>query len=396
MDLSYTPEYEAFRAQVRSFLADNWPKRERGAPQPSADEVIAFRRRATEAGYLYRNVPREYGGSEQPSDVLKAHIINEEFTRARAPMGEPGVGVQLLVPTLLELGTPEQKARFVARTLTGEYLWAQGYSEPGAGSDLASVRTRAELVGDKWVISGQKVWSTKAHKAHYMFALVRTEPNAAKHAGLSYILLDLRQPGVTIRPLKQITGGADFNEVFFTEAVAPVEWTVGKRGEGWNVSRTTLRHERNYIGNISRSELLFDRLLETLRKTELDGQPAIRRSDIRQRMVALAGNLEALRYSAYRQMSMAARGEDAGIINLVTKLYATHIASETARIAREATGDAFMLAPPQDENRRGAGLEKWNNQFLGSLGVAIAGGTSNIQRNIIAERGLGLRFKDKA
>src|SRR5688572_1092680 len=139
MDLSYTPEYEAFRAQVRSFLADNWPKRARGGPQPSAEEVIAFRRRATEAGYLYRNIPREYGGSEQPSDVLKAHIINEEFARARAPMGDPGVGMQLLVPTLLELGTPEQKALFVARTLTGEYQWAQGYSEPGAGSDLASV-----------------------------------------------------------------------------------------------------------------------------------------------------------------------------------------------------------------------------------------------------------------
>jgi alkylation response protein AidB-like acyl-CoA dehydrogenase len=244
------------------------------------------------------------------------------------------------------------------------------------------------------VINGQKVWSTKADRAHYMFALVRTEPNAKKHAGLSYILLDLRQPGVSIRPLKQITGGADFNEVFFTDAVAPLEWTIGQRGEGWTVSRTTLRHERSYIGNIGRSEVLVDRLLDMLRKTQLDGAPAITRTDVRQGMVALTAHLEALRYSAYRQMSMAARAEDPGIIGLVTKLYATHIASETARIARQATGDSFMLAPPLDGDRADAGLERWNMQFLGSLGVAIAGGTSNIQRNIISERGLGLRFRD--
>jgi alkylation response protein AidB-like acyl-CoA dehydrogenase len=394
MDLSFTPEYEAFRAEVRSFLAANWPGRQRGGPKPSTQEVIAFRKLATEAGYLYRNIPREYGGSEQPSDVLKAHIINEEFGKSRAPMGEQGVGMQLLAPTLLELGTPEQKALFVPKTLSGEYQWAQGYSEPGAGSDLASVRTRAELVNGKWVINGQKVWSTKADRAHYMFALVRTEPNAKKHAGLSYILLDLRQPGVSIRPLKQITGGADFNEVFFTDAVAPLEWTIGQRGEGWTVSRTTLRHERSYIGNIGRSEVLVDRLLDMLRKTQLDGAPAITRTDVRQGMVALTAHLEALRYSAYRQMSMAARAEDPGIIGLVTKLYATHIASETARIARQATGDSFMLAPPLDGDRADAGLERWNMQFLGSLGVAIAGGTSNIQRNIISERGLGLRFRD--
>lgn len=259
MDLSYTPEYQAFRDEVRRFLDAEWPKRPAGE-RPDAAAIAAFRRKAVAAGYLYRNILRQYGGSEQSPDVLKAQIIQEEFERRRAPANLSGNGMAMLVPTLLELGTPEQKEMFVAKTVSGEYQWAQGYSEPGSGSDLASVRTRAELVNGQWVINGQKVWSTRAHQSQYMFALVKTEPDAPKHESLSYILLDLRQPGVTVRPLKQMTGGADFCEVFFTDAVAPVEWTVGKRGEGWSVSRSTLKHERSYIGGADRAQATFDRL----------------------------------------------------------------------------------------------------------------------------------------
>jgi alkylation response protein AidB-like acyl-CoA dehydrogenase len=390
MDLSYAPEYEAYRQQVRIFLASQWvsEKGDRGARTAAERE---FRLRATAAGYLYRNVPVEYGGSGQAPDILKAQIIGEEFERAGAPLELAGVGTKMLVPTLLDKGQDWQKKMFIPKTVSGEFLWGQGYSEPGAGSDLASVRTRAELVDGQWVINGQKVWTTLAHRCHYMFVLARTEPDAPKHAGLSYLLVNLKQPGIEIRPLKQMTGWSEFCEVFFVDAKTPGDWIVGQRGEGWAVTRSTLSHERSYIGGANRAQQRFDRLVDLAKKVQVDGRPAIEDEALRQRLVGIAGALASLTYSSFRQTSMSAHGEDAGIIGLLSKLYGTNIGHDIASVARDLMGDAFMLAPPAESAWRQAGIEKWNNQFMGSLGIAIAGGTSNIQRNIIAERGLGLR-----
>ena len=388
MDLSYSRDYEVFRSEVRAFLREHWagPDRERGRRK---EQARVFRQAGVDAGYLYRNVPKIYGGSEQAADILKAQIIREEFERVRAPRELDGVGVALLTPTLLEHGTEAQKAYFIPRTISGEFAWAQGYSEPSAGSDLASLRTRGELKGDTWIINGQKIWSSGAHLARFMFVLVRTEPTAPKHAGISYLLVDLKQPGIEVRPLKQMTGGSEFCEVFFNDAMTPADWIVGERGKGWIVSRSTLKHERNFIGGVDRIAKPFERLVELAKQTIIDGAPAIKDADIRQRLAKIAGSVAALTYSSYRQTSLAARGEDPGLIQLLFKLNGSNTHHEIAQCARELMGDSFLLAPIA-EGARSDGVERWNQQFMGSLAVAIAGGASNIQRNIIAERGLGL------
>ena len=257
MDLGYGPEYEAFRGEVRAFLEAHWPSIGDGAESSREEKTRRFRVRAVEQGYLLRWLPKRYGGSEQPADALKATILREEFTRVRAPMEVRGIGMMMLVPTLLEKGSEWQKDFFIPKTVAGEILWCQGYSEPGSGSDLASLKTRAEIVGDEWVINGQKIWTTNALEADYVFCLCRTEPDAPKHAGISYLLIPMKQPGVEVRPLKQMNGGADFNEVFFSGARTKSDWIVGKRGEGWLVSRATLKHVCVVIRNAAMSAPLF-------------------------------------------------------------------------------------------------------------------------------------------
>ncbi len=389
MDLSYGPELEAFRAEVRSFLAEHWLPRGEEAQPPRPEREQRFRARAVERGYLYRNNPRKYGGSEQPPDVLRAQIIREELDRARAPMEVPGNGNSMLVPTLLECGAEWQREKFIPKTLAGEYHWAQGYSEPGSGSDLASLRTRAELVGDEWVIHGQKIWTSQAAHCHYMFALVRTEPDAPKHAGISYLLVPMKQPGLMVRPLKQINGQAEFAEVFFDGARTPKDWIVGERGDGWRVSRATLKHERSTIGNTGRASELLESLLRMARKATLDGRAALEAPDVRERLAALQGLALAHKYSGFHQLSCDVKGTDAGVITLMNKLLFTNFGHEVAQLAVELIGSEGLLAPDAERGAR-SGQSKWLNQFMGSLGIAIAGGTSNIQRNIIAERGLGL------
>jgi len=389
MDLSFGPENEAFRVTVRDFLAGAWkPSGLRGADL--AAYVKDFRRRAIGAGYLYRGVPRAYGGSEQAPDVLKAQIIRDEFTRARAPMEVPGIGSVMLVPTLLDRGETWQKEKFIRPTIEGDIQWGQGYSEPGSGSDLASVRTRAVLEGDHWVINGQKIWTSGGDRADYLFALVRTEPDAPKHQGISYLLIDMHQPGVTVKPLRQMTGGREFCQIFFDDARTPADWIVGARGQGWQVSRTTLKHERASIGTADRSEDLVNKLVELARESSRFGRPAIEDKEIRQDLAALEGWALAHKYSSYRQFSLAAEGREPGLIGLVSKLLVTDIGHEAARIAQELIAEEALIQPAPPRPGANRGPEKWLDQIMGSLGIAIAGGASNIQRNIIAERGLGL------
>ena len=389
MDLSFGPENEAFRETVRSFLASDWrPSGLRGAEL--GDYVKAFRRRATEAGYLYRGVPRKYGGSEQAPDVLKAQLIRDEFGRARAPMEVPGNGMNMLVPTLLDRGEDWQKEKFIPPTVAGDMVWGQGYSEPGSGSDLASVRTRGELVDGEWVINGTKIWTSGGDRSDYLFALIRTEPDAPKHRGISYLLIDMKQPGITVNPLRQMTGGREFCQIFFDDARTPADWIVGQRGEGWQVSRTTLKHERASIGNADRSEDLVKKLVELARESTRFGRPAIEDREIRQDIAALEGWALAHKYSSYRQFSLAADGREPGLIGLVSKLMVTDIGHEAARIAQELIAEDALLQPAPPGSGANRGREKWLDQIMGSLGVSIAGGASNIQRNIIAERGLGL------
>ncbi len=385
MDLSYTDEQTRYLTEVKYFLAREWNST---AMKGDENAITAFRRRATEQGYLYRGVPRRYGGSEQPSDVIRAQIIRECFIDAGAPMEVPGNGNALLVPTLLEWGTEAQKDEFIAKTLTGDYLWAQGYSEPGSGSDLASLSSRAVLEGDQWIINGHKIWTTLAQTATHMFALLRSEPDAPKHQGISYILLDMNQPGITVRPIRQINGDNSFCEVFLDDVRASADRLVGPRGKGWTVSRSTLKHERNHIGSSTRTQPIFRSLVRLAQRTELNGRPAIEDKCVRSELVKIEGYLQAQLWAGYYQQTLSAQDESAGVLGLVNKLTTTNLFHRIAAISGEIIGDDALKMPRQGIEL--GGNERWVNQMLGSLGQAIAGGTSNIQRNIIAERGLGL------
>jgi alkylation response protein AidB-like acyl-CoA dehydrogenase len=382
MDLSYGAGYEQFRTEVHAFLDRNWD----AGRARDREYVAEFRRAAVGAGLLYRTVPVEYGGAGQEPDAMRAQVVREEFGRARAPREAGGVGTALLVPTLLRWGTPEQKQRFVPPTIAGELRWCQGYSEPDAGSDLESLRTTAVVDGDGWVIDGQKVWTSEAAGAQWMFALVRTEPGQPRRAGLSYLLLDMRQPGVEVRPLRQITGSAEFSEVFLTGARTPLDMLVGERGEGWTVSRTTLAAERTTLAAPETSAGLYASLVKLARRAEQGGGRGLSDPGVRSELMKLRGWIDAQRYSAMIQASRSAAAEP-DILQLLNKLVHTEVAMRVSRIALDVLGPSSYLDPGLSER---PGDERWLNQFFGSLGVAIAGGTSNIQRNIIAERGLDL------
>ena len=400
MNLAYSAEYESFRAEVRRFLAEHWTAEDAarqpdpdgmaamaGASAPPDDRTTAFRLQAIERGYLYRHVPRRYGGAEQPADPLKATIIAEEFRRARAPHEIMGQGPSMLVPTLLEHGTEAQKEFFIRDTLLGRIRWCQGYSEPGAGSDLASLRTRAVLEGDSWVVNGQKIWTSGAREAHWMFALVRTDPEKPKHDGISYLLIDMKTPGIDVRPLRQMTGDADFNEVFFENVRVPTENIVGKRGQGWIVSRSTLKHERALIGGSHLTRRMFEGLVMLAKALTVHGRPAIADPVIRNRLVELEARLLANEYQGYRLLTMSARGEEPGMAGMVMKLASTQLGYDLARLAMDITGDRALLAPGEPT---APAMGMFGSAYMWSLGVLIAGGAANIQRNIIAERGLGL------
>lgn len=388
MDLEYSGEHIAFQKEVESFLEERWSTPMKAKPADRAAFVREFRLAATERGYLYRAFPRAYGGGEQSPDALRAQIIRECFERARAPMEAPGNGVTMFAPTLLEAGEPWQKEMFIPKTLSGEYRWAQGYSEPGAGSDLASLRSRAELVDGEWVINAHKIWTSFAYDCTHMFILVRTEPDAPKHAGISYLLLKLDQPGVTIRRIHQISGQSEFCEVFLEDVRTPADWIVGERGQGWPVSRTTLKHERNSIGGV-RTVRLLESLMRLARSTPLNGRPAIEDPMIRDRIVAVEGYVQAQMYSGYYQLTCDVADRPAGVHSLLNKLGATSIGQEIASIASDIVGDR-ALHMPADGGSGQRNPEQWLNQIFGSLGLSIAGGASNIQRNVISERGLGL------
>jgi alkylation response protein AidB-like acyl-CoA dehydrogenase len=400
MDLSYSAEYEQFRAEVRAFLDEHWTDEDRNSSPPpegqaalmgavvrTDDRATQFRLAAIARGYLYRHVPRAYGGAEQPFDPLKSTIIGEEFRRAKAPGEAVGQGPSMLVPTLVEHGTEAQKQFFIRDTLLGKIIWCQGYSEPGSGSDLASLRTRAELDGDFWVVNGQKIWTSNAVEAHWMFCLVRTEPEAPKHDGISYLLIDMKTPGIDVRPLRQMTGEADFSEVFLDNVRVPKQNLVGLRGKGWIVSRSTLKHERALIGGSFITRRTFDGLVMVAQGAMLRGEPAIKHPLIRDRLVQLEARLLASEYNGHRLLTLQRRGEDQGLAGMVMKLFTTQLSYDISKTAMDVLGDRGALGRG-DFNTPDMGMFSYS--YMWALGVLIAGGTANIQRNIISERGLGM------
>lgn len=402
MDLSYGAEYEQFRGEVRQFLQAHWSDEDASSGPPAGSRAVwlstltgsggrtderatAFRIKAIERGYLYRHVPRRYGGGEQPPDALKSTIITEEFRRRAAPAELRSQGPTYLVLTLLEHGTEEQKQKFIRDTLLGKLVWCQGYSEPNAGSDLASLRTRADLDGDSWVVNGQKIWTSNANESDWIFCLVRTEPDKPKHHGITYLLIDMKTPGIDVRPMKQMTGDIEFNEVFLDNVRVPDCNRVGQRGQGWAVTRSTLKHERSAISQTMLPRPTLDQLIACAQTLQLRGRPAIEDPVLRARIVELETKVLAAEYQGYRLLTMQARNEEPGLADMVMKLYATVLAYEVGKCAMDMLADRGLLAPDEDTPTWMLPLA-----YMWSLGLLTAGGTANIQRNVIAERGLGL------
>ncbi len=395
MDLRYGEAYDRLREEVRDFARRSWPPRGDEARLDEREQQIRFRRRAIEAGYLSRSVPAECGGGGRAVDVLAETVIRQELIAADVPWRSPSPqGTDMLVPTLLEEGTPEQCRRYIPPTLVGEMIWCQGYSEPGSGSDLGSLQSRAELDGDHWVLNGQKIWTSSAREADMMFGLFRTEAEP-RSRGLSYLLIDMRTPGIEVRPLTMMTGGIDFCEVWFDDVRIPAESMVGRRGEGWKVSKATLKHERMLIGDASYLERAFEDLLRLARETRRDGRPAIEHADVRQRLAEIEGFVATQTWASHRMLSAIAADRDMTVINemMMAKLSLTNTMERIAELSLDLLAEGGLTAPTTDEGGMRQGWRtpgKWVSNYMMSLGLSIAGGTSNIQRNLIGERILGL------
>ncbi|MBI1817832.1 MAG: acyl-CoA dehydrogenase family protein [Deltaproteobacteria bacterium] len=391
MDLSYTPEQEATRHTVRRWLKANLPPRERTEESLEYGDLArtinakAWQRKLYAAGYVAMGWPKESGG--QGADVMTQTIINEELVMARAPGLIGMMGVQMVGPTLMKWGTEEQQRRYLPKILTADEIWCQGYSEPGSGSDLASLKTRAELVGDEFIINGQKVWTSSAQIANWMFCLVRTDSTAPKHRGISYVLIDMKTPGITVRPLIQMTGDAGFNEVFFEEVRVPRKNLVGELNQGWQVANSTLAHERNMLGSTTRSQQMFNGVLRLAQSRRRSGRRAVDDPVIRQRLADLAIRVESMKLHSHRQLTDAMKGRAPGIAASVNKLVSTELNHDMASLALDLLGSYGPLARAA---ARVVDRGIWPWEFMFTLGMIIGGGTSQIQKNIISERGLGM------
>jgi alkylation response protein AidB-like acyl-CoA dehydrogenase len=394
MDLNFTAEYEDFRADVRAFL----DKHKADAPVMAnvglrSEKRLKWQRILLEHGYAARTLPKQYGGFGAEPDALKQRIIAEEFARAKVPGGIAGQGINMLVPTLLELGTEEQKEKYIAKTLSGEMIWCQGYSEPGAGSDLASLRTAAVVDGDDFVINGQKIWTSTANQADMIFCLVRTEPDAPKHQGISYLLFSMDTPGIEVRPLMTMTGRAEFNEVFFTDVRVPTSQIVGQRGEGWMVANATLTHERGMLGDPDAALSRLNSIAEIMQNEHVDDKSLMDNPVYRDRLVALEAEVYAMKFNGMRLTTASSEKKSAGLAGMIVKLQGCELNHRLAELAIDVMGEYGILFE-DSPFLRDHGL--WQTHYMFDLGLIIGGGSAQIQKNIISERGLGMPREPKA
>ena len=392
MDLSYGSEYRFFREEVRQFIA-TYLSTAPSAAGMRGPEGLAWQKLLIEHGYHSRTIPMEYGGYGAAPDILKSRIIGEEFSAAHLNTGLGGQGISMLTPVLLEMGTQDQKRQFIKPTILGEMIWCQGYSEPGAGSDLASLTTKAELDGDEWVINGQKIWTSTAQLADWIFCLVRTEPDAPKHQGISFLLFRMDTPGIEVRPLVDMTGDANFNEVFFTDVRVPEDQIVGQRGQGWQVANAILGHERGSLAPPDVAENRLNGIVELMKTETVGGQRVMDNPIFRDRLMKLQGEVLAMRFNDMRLLSARInKGQDAGLAGMIVKLQGTELRHDLEGFAIDVLGE-IGLAYEDNPYLRGNG--SWQYQYMYYLGLIIGGGTSQIQKNIIGERGLGLPREPK-
>lgn len=404
MDLTYPPEAETFRAEIRSWLEEHLPEGW-GTPgfsmAPEARAAFAEEWNATlfEGGWICASWPKEYGG--KGLSTMESVVLNEEFARAGAPLRADFFGDTLVGPTILQWGTEEQKKAFLPGIMRGQISWCQGFSEPDAGSDLAALKTSAVLDGDEWRINGQKIWTTQAQYADYVFLLARTDPTAPKHAGISYLLVPMRQPGVEVRPITQISGSAEFNEVFFTDARCPKDNVVGGVNNGWNVAMTTLGFERGTSATTGyrRFQKEWEQVLDTVRAKGRAGDALVR-----QELARAWSTVKIMQINGYRSLTgILNDSRDPGLaaLSATNKMFwseyhqritdlAIDVAGPEGQILNGSGDEGFVAGIGRSTARPGYAPSPMQSVFFFSRSESIWGGTAQIQRNIVAERVLGL------
>jgi hypothetical protein len=405
MDLTYPSEAEQFRGEIRAWLEENLPEGwfDDGfsmTPEERRKFHEDWTQQLFEGGWICASWPAEYGG--KGLSIMDNVVLNEEFARAGAPLRADFFGDTLVGPTILQWGTEEQKQDFLPKILRGQISWCQGFSEPDAGSDLAGLKTRAVLDGDEWVINGQKIWTTQAQHADYVFLLARTDPDAPKHKGISYLLVPMKQEGVEVRPIVQPDGSAEFNEVFFTDARCPKENVVGGLNDGWKVAMTTLGFERG--SNATTSHRRFEKELETIVDIAR-ANGAAERPTVRQALAKQWSKIQIMRFNGLRSLSATLSGKkDPGVaaIGATNKMFWSETHRDTMNLAIDILGlEGQVLTgdPSEEEQVPGYGRRRITERYPASViqssfffsrSETIWGGTAEIQRNIVGERVLGL------
>jgi alkylation response protein AidB-like acyl-CoA dehydrogenase len=378
MDFDFTPEEEAFRAEVRSFIKKFQPRKN------TPEELARWHSEARARRWVGFSWPKEVGGGG--GTISQQVILKEEMAKAKAPpLGTCFMGLAWVGPSIIEYGTPEQKQKFIPDILDGKYQWCTGYSEPGSGSDLAALATRAVREGDDYVINGQKIWTSIAMWSKWIILLVRTEAGESKHEGITCVLVPMDTPGITVRPIRNMAGGAMFAEVFFDNVRVPVANRLGEEGQGWKVTVSALAHERSSIAEVAGLQRSLDEIKALAKKHKKNGRPAAEDPNVRRRIARADAKIEAMRLNGLRFLTKQLRGENVGAETSVNKLHRAGLEVELGELALEIEGGAGVLDKDAAPEKG-----KWQRMSLSWPEVVIGGGTPNIQRNIIAERILGL------
>jgi alkylation response protein AidB-like acyl-CoA dehydrogenase len=378
-----TKEEAKFRAQVRAWLKANAPTRKELKGLGEIEAAKLWQKRKYDAGWACIRWPKEYGG--RGGTAIEQVIWAQEEAKYQVPGGVFSIGQGMAAPTMMAYATEDQKRRHLPKLASGEEIWCQLFSEPAGGSDLAALRTKAEKVGDEWVINGQKIWTSGAHYSDYAILVTRSDPNVPKHQGLTYFFLSMKSPGITVKPIKQISGGAHFNEVYFSDVRIPDAQRLGAVGQGWQVALTTLMNERASIG-AGGGGVGVTQAVKLAQKLEIDGRPAIEDRSIRAKLADWYVQESGLKYTGYRSMTALSRGAIPGPENSIGKLVGAPKNQEMAAFCIDLLEEhGAMWDPAMSE---AAGI--YQLAYMSSPGLRIAGGTDEIMANIIAERVLGL------
>ncbi len=395
MDIDFSPEDLAFRDEVRQFISENYPdklRKKRNRQEMGKEDILAWHKILHKKGWVAPHWPKQYGGTEW--NVTQRYIWGEENARAETSPLLP-FGLAMVGPVIFNYGNEEQKARFLPRILSGEDWWCQGYSEPGSGSDLASLRTRAVRDGDHYVVNGSKTWTTLAQHADWMFCLARTDTEVKQQEGISFLLIDMKTPGITVRPIITIDGGHEVNEVFLEDVRVPAENLIGEENKGWTYAKFLLGNERSGIAGVARSKKAIERLKTISAAETVDGEPLIKTDSFKRKIAELEIDLTSLEFTELRTLAQESKGKGPGPESSILKIKGTEIQQRITELTMEAVGNyAYPFAAPNGEGSNelpGPDYALGASQaYFNMRKTSIYGGSNEIQRNIIAKAVLGL------